>query len=87
MAAFIDWDELLRDRYPIFKLEEKGFVESLEICNSTEVLAEKIYYTIRDSDEIPENLKTIYREAVFGHQEKVRTRIKNCISNIRRNYQ
>ena len=83
MASFIDWEEILRDRYPIFKLEEQGFVESLEICNSTDVSAEKIYYTICDSDEIPEHPKMMYREGVFGHNEKVRSRIKNHISNIR----
>ena len=87
MASFIDWDEVLRDRYATFKLEEQGFEESLEICNSTDVSAEKIYYTIRDADEIPENLKMMYREAVFGHNEKVRNRIKNRISNMRRNHQ
>ena len=75
----------MRDRYVTFKLEEEGFAQSLEICNSTEVAAEKIYYTIRDSDEIPENLKMMYKEAVFGYNEKVRNRIKNRIGNMRRN--
>ena len=87
MAKYIDWDEVLHDRYAIFKLEEKGFEESLEICNSTDVSAEKIYYTIRDADDVPENLKMMYREAVFGHNEKVRNRIKGRISNMHRNYQ
>ena len=57
MANSIDWDKILRDRYATFKLEEQGFIESLEICNSTEVSAEKIYYTIREADDIPEKLK------------------------------
>ena len=74
------------DRYPTFHLEEQGFVESLEICNSTEISAEKIYYTIRDSDEIPENLKLMYKEAVFGYNEKVKKCIKHRINNIRRSH-
>ena len=85
MASPIDWDEILRDRYVTFKLEEQGFRESLEICNSTEVSAEKIYYTIWDAAEVPDNLKMMYKEAVFGYNEKVKNRIKHRISNMRRN--
>ena len=80
-----DWELILNDRSPVFKLEEQGFKDSLEICNSTDVSAEKFNYTIRDSEEIPENLKAMYREAVFATHEKVRNRIKNRISNMRRN--
>ena len=85
MASPIDWEEILHERYVTFKLEEQGFRESLEICNSTDVSAEKIYYTIRDASEIPENLKLMYKEAVFGYNEKVRNRTKHRISNMRRN--
>ena len=85
MASFTDWDEIMRDRYATFKLEEQGFIESLEICNSTEISAEKIYYTIREADDIPENLKMMYREAVFGTNKAVKRRIKNRIGNMRRN--
>ena len=75
----------MHERYVTFKLEEQGFRESLEICNSTDVSAEKMYYTIRDAPEIPSNLKLMYKEAVFGYNEKVKNRIKHCISNMRRN--
>ena len=85
MASLIDWDEVMRERYATFKLEEQGFIESLEICNSTEISAEKIYYTIREDPDIPENLKLMYRESVFGTNKKVKRRIKNRISNMRRN--
>ena len=86
MANNIDWLEVMRDRYPTFKLEEQGFKESLEICNSTEVAAVKIYYTIRDAGDIPENLKLMYKEAIFGFNAKVKKRIKSRIGNMRRNY-
>ena len=85
MASPIDWEDVMRERYATFKLEEEGFLASLEICNSTDVSAEKIYYTIREADDIPENLKLMYREAVFGFNTKVRNRIKNRIGNMRRN--
>ena len=85
MASPIDWEKIMKERYFIFKLEEDGFRESLEICNSSNVSAEKIYYKIRDSTDIPFNLKLLYKEAVFGYHPKVKKRIKDRIANMRRN--
>ena len=85
MASNIDWEDVLKDRFPTFKVEELAFIESLKIANSTEVAAERIYEAIKTNDEIPENLKILYKEAVYGSQEKVRLRIRNRIGNIRRN--
>ena len=81
-----NWDEILKDRYATFKIEENAFVDSLQICNSTEVAALKIYETIRGESDIPENLKIIYHEAVHGSNDRVKLRIRNRIANIRRNY-
>ena len=86
MASNIDWDVIMRDRFTTFKLEENTFVESLKICNSNEVAAERIYDAIKDDSDIPENLKLMYREAVFGENEAVKRRIKNRITNMRRNH-
>ena len=86
MASNLDWDVIMRDRYATFKVEENAFIESLSICNSTEVAAERIYETIKDDADIPENLKLMYREFVFGDNDRVKGRIKNRITNIRRNH-
>ena len=84
MASNIDWALVLRDRFATFKVEENAFVESLKICNSTEVAIERIYEAIKEDDAVPRNLKLMYREAIFGDNEKVKGRIRNRISNIRR---
>ena len=84
MASNVDWSEILKDKYSTFKIEEKAFVESLKICNSNEIAAEQIYQAIKDEDEIPDNLKLIYREAVYGSNERVKLRVRNRIGNIRR---
>ena len=84
-SKHVDWESILRERYATFKVEENAFLESLKICNSTEVSAEKIYLTIKDDADIPRNLKLMYREAVYGSDEKVRNRIRNRVGNIRRN--
>ena len=83
MASNLNWELILKDRHPTFKVEEQAFIESLKIANSNEVAAEKIYQGIKDDEDIPENLKLIYRKAVYGTHEKVKSRIHNRIGNIR----
>ena len=83
MASNLDWDEIFKDRHPAFKVEENAFVASLKICNSTEVAAEHIYRAIKDDKDIPENLKLIYKEAVYGSNKQVKKRIRNRMTNIR----
>ena len=85
MAAQLDFDELLKERFPTFKVEEEAFLDSLEIANCTDVYMERIYEAIRGDPSVPVNLKVMYREAVHGTNKDVAKRIRNRISNIRRN--
>ena len=86
MASNVDWGQVLKDRFYIFKVEENAFLQSLDICNSSDVAAQKIYETIRNDSEIPANLKLMYKEFLFGTHVKVKKRIKSRISNMRRNF-
>ena len=79
------WQHLLNDRYPTYQIEKKAFVDSLKVCNSMDVSAEKIYDAIKDDVDVPNNLKALYHEAVFGTDKDVKSRIKSRIANIRRN--
>ena len=85
MASNVDWPSIMKDRFATFKVEENAFLESLKICNSTEVAIAKIYEGIKDLDEIPDSLILMYREAAYGENKDVKRRIRNRISNIRRN--
>ena len=78
------WQEILKDRFPTFKVEENAFMNSLKVCNSTDVSAEKIYESIKDDEDVPSNLKALYCEAVYETDKDVKTRIRNHIGNIRR---
>ena len=73
----------MKERFPTFKVEEWAFVNSLKVCNSTDVSAEKIYDVIKDDCDVPNNLKALYRVCVFGTGKEVKTRIRNRIANIR----
>ena len=81
MSSF--WKNLLKERYPTFKVEERAFVNSLKVCNSTDVSAEKIYEQIKEDSDVPKNLKALYCECVFGSDKEVKTCIRNRIANIR----
>ena len=79
------WQQPLSDRYATYKVEERAFAQSLKVCNSTDVSAEKIYDAIKDDGDVSPNLKALYREAIFGTDKDVKARIKHRISNLRRN--
>ena len=82
----IDWDVVLKGKYVSYNIEIDAYLESLEIATSTDISMQKIYFAIRDSPVVHENLKALYREALFGKNKEVKARIKNRISNLRRNY-
>ena len=79
------WQDLLKERYPMYKVEEKAFAESLKVCNSAYVSADKIYQAIKDDADVATNLKALYREAIYGTNKEVKSHIKSRIGNIRRN--
>ena len=75
----------MKDRFATFKVEETAFLDSLKICNSTEVAIAKIYEAIKDLEDMPSSLIMMYREAAYGEDKQVKRRIRNRISNIRYN--
>ena len=84
MAAPTDWKKLCDARYPSYKVEVSAFLDSLEISSSTEISMQKIYYAIRDDNNVCSDLKLLYKEAIFGNEKLVKARIKNRIGNFRR---
>ena len=60
------WKAILKERYATYKVEERAFSDSLKICHSNDVSAEKIYDAIKDDNDVPTNLKAMYRDAIFG---------------------
>ena len=76
MATSIDWEAILDQRYPSYKVEVNAFLDSLEVSSSPEISIEKVYYAMKDHPEINENLILLYHEAAFGSNKEVKTRIK-----------
>ena len=84
MATAIDWEKILDGRYPSYKVEVVAYLASLDIATSTDVSMQVIYDAIKNDLQVCENLKLLYKEALFGTEKSVRLRIKNRIGNFRR---
>ena len=84
MPSNPDWDAILRERYPVHKVEKLIFVSSYDLVRSNHDCAQLIYRMIQNNPVVPDELKLIYHEGIFGISEKVRNRVRNRISHIKR---
>ena len=66
MASDEYWKVLLKKNYPSYKVEVDAFLNSLEIATSNEISASKVYQAIKHLPEVNDDLKSLYREALFG---------------------
>ena len=69
-----DWDAIRRQRFSVYDVEKSVYMNTKAKDNQPEVYAKYICDAIRDGD-VPENLRKMYREAVYGTNLKVRKRI------------
>ena len=69
-----DWQQILKGKWKPFDVEKSLYVDSENKANSVEEKAKIICDGIREGD-VPENLKKIYTEAVYGSNEKVKARV------------
>ena len=59
-------------KFPILVVEDSLFLASILRSNSTDVIAKRIYSIIKNDAEVPEDLKIIYRERLFGKNANVK---------------
>ena len=78
------FSQLLMKTYPSYRVEVEAFIENAHISKSTNVSVDKIYEAIRDDPDVNENLKLLYREALYGSNKDVKSRIRNRVANFRR---
>ena len=84
MASSVDWSKLLEARYPSYRVEVEAFLDSLEVSNSNDIIIGKVFEAIRYHNDVDDNLKLLYGEAVYGSDEQVKLHIKSRMSNFRR---
>ena len=83
MATSSEWKKLLDARYPSYKVEVRAFLDSLDVSNSNEISAEKVD-AIKFDEDVDDNLKLLYSEAIYGSDKEVKARIKNRMANFKR---
>ena len=78
-----EWDEILKGKWKAYDVEKSLYVDSVNKANSPEERAKIICDGLRDGN-LPGNLAKLYFEAVYGSNEKVKTRIISRTYFIRR---
>ena len=69
-----EWDEILKGKWKAYDVEKSLYVESGRKTLAPEQKAKIICDGLRPGD-VPDNLKKLYVEAVYGSDVKVRARI------------
>ena len=74
MASVSEWEKILQGKFKVYDVEKSLYTENRNKANSPEILAKFICDHLRPGD-VPDNLKRLYHEAVYGSDKKV----KQCI--------
>ena len=85
MDSKLDWGPLLVKKYVSFNVEVEAFLDSLDVSNSTDISMAFIYDRIRNDRNVSPDLIKLYKEAVYGTEKVVKLRIKNRLTNFKRN--
>ena len=78
-----EWDQVLKGKYKAFNVEKSIYIDSQSVANGPLMFAQYIYDDLRPGD-VPDNLRKLYQEAVYGSNSKVRARIISRIYSIGR---
>ena len=70
------WKDMLAQKFKVYHIEQKVYIESSQKANGPEMFAKFICDAIQPGD-VPDALKRLYREAVYGTNEKVKSQICN----------
>ena len=69
-----NWEPILNQRFGVFEIEKNVYMNTKAKANQPEIYAKYICDALRDGD-VPDDLKKLYREAVYGSDPEVKKRI------------
>ena len=72
------WEQILKGKFKAFDVEKSIYSENRNKANTPEMYAKFICDTLRDGD-VPDDLKKMYHEAVYGTDPKVKARIRRRV--------
>ena len=76
-----EWDQILKNRFRAYDVEKSIYIESQKVANGPMMFAQNIYDALRPGD-VPDNLKNLYKEALYGNNSKVKARIISRMYSI-----
>ena len=74
MASGFDWEKILQGKYKFYDIEKSIYSQNRNKANSPEVMAKFICDGLAEGD-VPDNLKALYHETMYGTDKKVKQRI------------
>ena len=77
------WEEILNQKFRVYEIEEVIYIQSSQKSNGPDMFAKYICDAINPGD-VPEALRLLYWEAMYGDNTKVKQRIRGCIYLIGR---
>ena len=81
MASATDWEKILQGKFKFYDVEKLIYTENRNKSNSPEVMARFISNSLNPGD-VPDNLKDLYHEAIYGSDKKVKQRIIKRVYSI-----
>ena len=78
-----EWGVVLKGKYKLFDVERSIYTDSQRVANGPLMFAQFICDALRPGD-VPDNLRKLYVEAVYGTNEKVKSRIISRMYSIGR---
>ena len=84
MEPSTDNTEKPKPKLPLLAIEEKVFLDVILTSNGADVIAKRILAVIKNDEEVCDNLKTLYRQGLFGKDAKVKRRLRNRIYAMKR---
>ena len=81
MASGYDWDKILQGKYKFYDIERNTYSANRKRANSVEMYAKYICENIQPGD-VPDNLRFLYNEAVYGSDPRVKQRIIKRVYSI-----
>ena len=76
MADDLYWKPMLEQKFKVYNIEETVYIQSSQKANGPEMFAKFICDAITPGD-VPDALKRLYQEAVYGINVNVKARIRN----------
>ena len=72
------WEKILQSKFKAYDIEKSIYSENRNKANTPEMYAKYICDSLREGD-VPDNLRKLYEEAVYGSDPKVKLHIKKCV--------